>query len=187
MAAPAEKTIHDLSGKWTLNKSLSDSSEPVLALQGIGYLVRKPIGYASISLDVNQYTAPPKAPNTSTDVVTHIDIVQSASGLTSTQENRCLDATFREHSDWLFGSVKGLSTFVSLDEVDDEFLKKDWLVEGEGKTLVKSYVESQDNGWIATQIWGFQNIGGERRYCRRIVVTKGDQRVQVLFVYDYVL
>ncbi|KAH8736779.1 hypothetical protein BGZ61DRAFT_338953 [Ilyonectria robusta] len=186
MAAPAEKTLNDLSGNWVMNKTLSDSSEPVLSLQGIGWVTRKAIGIASISLAVNQYKAPPKPPNTSTEIVTHVDIVQSASGLSSTHENRCVDETFRDNSDWLFGSVKGRSSWVSLDEIDDEFLKKDWLIEGEGKNFFKSYVESQDNGWIATQIWGFQTIDGERRYCRHVVVTKGDQRVAIRLVYDYV-
>ncbi|KAF7544206.1 hypothetical protein G7Z17_g10125 [Cylindrodendrum hubeiense] len=187
MAAPPAKTINDLNGNWIMNKSLSDSSEPVLALQGIGWMTRKAIGLATISIAVNQYQAPPKAPNTSTDIVTHIDIVQSASGLSSTTENRCIDNTFRDNSDWLFGTVKSRSAFVSLDEVDDEFLKKGWLIEGEGKQFVKSYVESQGNGWIATQIWGFETIDGERRYCRHVMVTKGDERVQIRLVYDYVL
>ncbi|KAH7137192.1 hypothetical protein B0J13DRAFT_559154 [Dactylonectria estremocensis] len=148
-------------------------------------MTRKAIGLATITLEVNQYQAPPKPPNTSTDVFTHIDIVQSASGLSSTNENRCADDTFRDNTDWLFGAVKGRSLFVSQDEIDDEYLKTGWLIEGEGKTLYKSYVESQDNGWIATQIWGFENINGERRYSRHVVVTKGDKRVQIRMVYDY--
>lgn len=184
MAAPAEKTLQDLSGKWLLNKTISDSSEPVLALQGIGFLTRKGIGLASITLDVNQYTAPPKAPSESTDVVSHIDITQTASGLKSTQEDRCLDDFFRAHADWLFGKVRGKSSWVSLDDVDDEFLKKGWLVEGDGK-FIKSHVESEDNGWVAVQIWGFELINGERRYARHIVVTKKDERVQIRLVYDY--
>merc|ERR1712000_717432 len=57
------------------------------------------------------------------DVIQHIDIEQSASGLTSTHEKRCLDDVFREHSDWLFGTVKGKTKWVTLDEVTDEFLK----------------------------------------------------------------
>ncbi|CAM1507220.1 Fc.00g068610.m01.CDS01 [Cosmosporella sp. VM-42] len=186
MAAPAEKTTKDLSGNWVMNKSLSDSTEPALALQGIGFLIRKPVSYATITLDVTQYTAPPKPPATGTDIVTHIDITQSASGLSSTQENRCLDNEFREHSDWLFGDVKGRSQWISLDEVEDAFLKKDWLIEGEGKNLILSHVESQGNGWTATQVWGFQNINDERRYVRHVLVKKGDKRVEVRFVYDFV-
>ncbi|KAF4453396.1 hypothetical protein F53441_3928 [Fusarium austroafricanum] len=184
MAAPVEKTTSNLTGKWVLNKGLSDSSEPVLALQGIGYLTRKGIGIATITIDVNQYQAPPKEPNTSTDLFTHIDITQSASGLTSTQENRCLDFNDREHSDWIFGRVKGRSRFVTLDQVEDDFLKQGWLVEGDGQ-FVESIAESVDNGWVATQIWGFEEIKGERRYVRHVLVTKGSERVTAKLIYDY--
>ena len=167
------------------NKSLSDSPEPALALQGISFLLRKTIGLATVTITVNQYEAPPKPPNTSTDIFTHIDIDQSASGLTSTQENRCLDNEYRDHTDWLFGSVRGVSRFVSLDELDDEHLKKGWLVEGEGKNFIYSHVESKDNGWTATQLWGFKTVNGERRHCRNLLVKKGDKRVELVFVYDF--
>ncbi|KAF7551424.1 hypothetical protein G7Z17_g5019 [Cylindrodendrum hubeiense] len=184
MAAPMDKTIDNLTGRWILNKKLSDSSDPVLALQGIGFLTRKAINMASITLDFNQYTAPPTPPNTSTDVFTYIDITQNLSGK-GDQESRCLDNTFREHSSGLFGIVKGKTTWVSLDEIDDEFLKRGWLVEGEGK-LIKTHVESKDNGWVATQVWGFKMVDGERRYCRNLAITKGDKRVLVQFVYDFI-
>ncbi|KAK4086658.1 LCCL domain-containing protein [Purpureocillium lilacinum] len=185
MAAPADKTTKNLSGKWVLNKELSDSAEPGLSIQGIGYLVRKGVGLATITIDVNQYEAPPKAPSTADGTFTHIDIEQSASGLSSTKEARCLDDLPRDHSDWLFGNVKGQSSWVSVDDITDEYLKKGWLSEGDGKTLIRSHVVSQDNGWTATQIWGFQDINGERRYCRNIVIAKGDQRAEFRFVYNY--
>ena len=156
-------------------------------LQGIGYLVRKGISLASISLDINEYEAPPTAPNTSsTDIVTHIDIEQSASGLSNTHEKRCLDDTFREHSDWLFGKCRGRSAWVSLDEIDEAHLKSDWITEGEGKNFILSHVESVDNGWVARQIWGFQTIDGERRYTRNVSVTKGDKKVEIKLIYDFV-
>lgn len=188
MAAPADKNTKNLNGKWSMNKSQSDSIEPVLALQGIGWVIRKALGAASITLDVNQYDAPPKPPNTATDVVTHIDIAQAVSGgLTGTQENRCLDDCWREHSDWLFGSVKGRSTWVGVADLDDEFLKKDWeATVGVEKPLILSHVESQDSGWVARQVWGFQTVNGERKYVRQLVLVKGDKRVQVRFVYDFI-
>ncbi|KEY64397.1 hypothetical protein S7711_08457 [Stachybotrys chartarum IBT 7711] len=187
MAAPAEKTMRNLSGKWFLNKTLSDSPEPGLALQGIGFFLRKSIGLASITVTVNQYEAPPKPPNTSTDIFTHIDSEQTAAGLTSTQEHRCLDNSWRPHSDWLFGSCRGRSHWVSFSELDDEFLKKGWKVDGEeiDKTLVYSFVESDNNGWTATQVWGFQIVNGERRHCRNILIQKDGQRAEFRFVYDY--
>ncbi|KAH6983567.1 hypothetical protein BKA56DRAFT_482825 [Ilyonectria sp. MPI-CAGE-AT-0026] len=185
MAAPASKTIDNLTGRWILNKKLSDSSDPVLALQGIGFLARKGINMASITLDLNQYTALPAPPNMATDTVTHIDITQSPSGKDG-QERRCVDNTFREHSTSLFGPVIGKTMWVSHDEIDDDFLKNGWLVEGEGKFL-KIVVQSKGSGWIATQIWGFEMVDGERRYCRHISVTKGDKRVEVRFVYDFIV
>ncbi|KFH44515.1 hypothetical protein ACRE_047080 [Hapsidospora chrysogenum ATCC 11550] len=186
MAAPPEKTIRNLTGKWNLNKSLSNDTDPVLALQGIGWMIRKGIGLASISLDVNVYEAAPTPPNESTDPVTHIDIEQSASGLSSTHEKRCLDETFRPHEDWLFGKCRGKAKWLSIDEIDDEFLKSNWEVESpDSKEFLRSFVENPEAGWDATQIWGFQKIDGVRRYCRNIVVKKGDKRVAVRLVYDY--
>lgn len=158
----------------------------MLALQGISWFLRKGISAASISLDVNQYEAPPKPPHESTEIFTHIDIEQVAAGLSGTHEKRTLDDFWRPHSDWLFGSVKGRSSWVSLDEIEDEFLKSGWLTEGDGKCFVKSYVESQDSDWVATQIWGFQTVGGVRRYVRNIVLTKGKERAQVRLAYDFV-
>ncbi|KAK2600233.1 hypothetical protein QQS21_005029 [Conoideocrella luteorostrata] len=184
MAAPAEKTLKNLNGSWTVDSELSESTDPALAIQGISYLVRTGISYATISIAVNQYDGPPKPPNESTETFTHVDIDQSASGLTSTQENRCLDNTWREHSDWLFGNVKGRTTWVSLDEVEDTYLKTGWETEGDGKFIL-SHVESQDSGWTATQLWGFQQVNGERRYCRNIVVAKGDERAEFRLVYKY--
>ncbi|KAK2054048.1 hypothetical protein LY76DRAFT_597331 [Colletotrichum caudatum] len=192
MAAPATNTIADLSGKWVINKTLSDSPEPALSLQGIGWMTRKAIGLATVTLTVKQYTAPPSPPGQGTEPVTHIDVDQVATGgLKGTSEERCLDFEFREHSDWMFGTVRGQSKWMSLDEIEDEFLKKGWL-EGEaettgpgGKGHIYSHVESIDNGWTATQVWGFQTINGERRHARNILVQKGDKRVEIRLVYDW--
>ncbi|KAH7324209.1 hypothetical protein B0I35DRAFT_475474 [Stachybotrys elegans] len=188
MAAPADKNNRNLSGTWVLNKTLSDSPEAGLALQGIGFLLRKTIGLASITVTVNQYEAPPKPPSTASDIVTHIDSDQSAAGLSSTKELRCFDNFYREHSDWLFGDCKGRSQWVSLDEIEDEWLRQDWLPEGDGqgKNIIFTYVENASKGWTATQIWGFQMVNGERRHCRRIIVQKDKKREQFRFVYDYV-
>lgn len=186
MAAPADKTIQNLSGKWSLNKNLSDSPDSVLSIQGISWLLRTAIGAASITLDINQYTAPPSPPNTSSELFTHIDIEQTAAGLKSTHEKRTVDGVYREHSDWLFGKVKGKSFWIGLDDIKDDELKSSWLKEGdEEKFLFMSYVESLDAGWTATQVWGFQEVNGERKHVRKILVAKDSQRAAVTFVYDY--
>ncbi|KAI0383755.1 hypothetical protein F5Y04DRAFT_249626 [Hypomontagnella monticulosa] len=209
MAAPTSKTIGDLNGKWVLNKTLSDPVDPALALQGVSWLVRKAIGAATVTLQVKQYQGVPTAPSTSEEPVTRIDIQQIATaGVKGTTENRCLDYVFREHSDWLFGHVQGRSRWIGAEElaafvaeggealkekwVEDDFVAKDWL-EGDaekggpkGETHVMNHVQSLDAGWTALQVWGFQSVGGERRYVRNIVVAKGDKFVNFKMVYDWV-
>ncbi|KAI1185425.1 hypothetical protein F5B17DRAFT_33280 [Nemania serpens] len=194
MAAPASKTTANLNGKWVLNKTLSDPTDPALALQGVGWLVRKGIGAATITITVKQYADAETG-------TTHIDIDQSASGLSSTREQRALDWSVREHKDWIFGAVKGQSKFVSRadlaalvgDEggearkerwVNSDFLALDW-EGGDGGDLILSHVVA-DAGWFATQVWGFQDVGGERRYVRNVVVAKGDKFENFKMVYDFI-
>lgn len=193
MAAPASKTIADLSGKWTTNKAQSTSVEPALALQGVGWMTRKAVGLSTVSLDVKHYSAPPSPPaDPSGPEVSHVEIEQTGTGgLKGSTEKRCLDFTFRDHSDWLFGNVKGKSKWVKASEIDDAHLAKGWLEGDEeatgpdGASHILSHVESYDAGWTATQIWGFQLVEGVRKYVRNIVVAKDAQRVELKLVYDY--
>ncbi|KAH6847462.1 hypothetical protein B0I37DRAFT_145421 [Chaetomium sp. MPI-CAGE-AT-0009] len=195
MAAPANKTIGDLNGKWIMNKTLSSNIEPGLALQGISWMTRKAVGMATLTLDIKQFEAPPSPAEKPTEGVTsctHIEIEQTGTaGLKGSTEKRCLDFAFREHSDWLFGHVKGQTKFVRTEDVTDEFLKSGWLDADAEKTgpdgtqHVLSYVESLDSDWTATQIWGFKIIDDVRRYVRNVVIAKGAERVELQLVYDY--
>jgi hypothetical protein len=179
------------------NKSLSDSPEPALALQGIGFLTRKAIGLATVTLHVKQYTAPPDPPSDKKEPVVHIDIEQTATGgIKGTAEHRNVDDVDREHSDWLFGKGQARSRWLGVDGLPaiaaecGEWLTKGWLEDGEGKGpggeshLWNAVVA--DAGWTAVMVWGFQTIGSERRYVRLIQVSKGDQKVEIRFVYDFV-
>ncbi|KAH6991423.1 hypothetical protein BKA56DRAFT_667895 [Ilyonectria sp. MPI-CAGE-AT-0026] len=186
MAAPAEKTINNLTGKWTLNKDLSENPDSIFALQGIGYLTRKAIGLAPVTLEMKQYEAAPNSPSTATGQVTHVDMVQLAAGLKGVQEDRCMDNVFRESSDWIFGTTQCQSRWAKVEEIDEEFLKDGWLVEGEDSALIFSHTESKANGWTLTQVWGFEMVNGERRYCRRMVAKKGSKRATVRMVHNYV-
>ncbi|KAI1428136.1 hypothetical protein F5Y12DRAFT_733794 [Xylaria sp. FL1777] len=204
MAAPASKTIRDLNGKWVLNKTLSDPTDPALALQGVGWLLRKAIGAATVTIVVKEYT---EADASGTPTL-HIDIEQTASGLSGTKEQRALDWVSREHKDFVFGRVDGRSRMVSGAElaalvaapdgearrarwVDSDFLALDWLSEGgeEGEggsgEVVLNHVVA-DGGWFATQAWGFQEIGGERRHVRNVVVAKGEKFESFKMIYDFI-
>lgn len=70
--------------------------------QGIGWLTRNAIYYATIMLDVKHYKDDAG--------VEHIDIRQTFSGsVAGTMERRTLDWAERGHRDHLFGSVVGQS------------------------------------------------------------------------------
>ncbi|KAH8895949.1 hypothetical protein GQ53DRAFT_779273 [Thozetella sp. PMI_491] len=194
MAAPENKTIRDLTGSWKLNKTLSDSPEPTLALQGVPWLIRKAICTSSLTIHVKQYEAPPAptidGPAPETDPVVHIDIDSVVSGLKATREERCLDSLYRPHEDWVFGKVKSRNEFVDtatlqgpVKEACGAYSTEGWLDEGE---YLVSYVERLDGTWTATQVWGFMKIEGERRHCRKIRVESEGKSAEIKFVHDWV-
>lgn len=156
-------------------------------------MTRKAIGLASVSVTIRQYTdkANPslddeKNPPAPGFEAVHIDIVQNVSGLASSDEKRCLDNRRRTHSDFLFGEVIGQTKFMHTKdittELGDAYLASDW--DGE-EEHVYSLAWSEKYGWKALQIWGFQIVEGERRHVRKVVVSKGDERAEFRFVYDF--
>ncbi|RFU34944.1 hypothetical protein B7463_g1388, partial [Scytalidium lignicola] len=178
MAAPPETTLKSLDGKFAMNKTLSDDVDPVLVLQGVGWLTRKAISFATITLHIKEYVDEAGA--------THIDIDQTATGgIKGTTELRTLDWTVRSHEDHIFGNIAGRSRFISLDseEIEDPWLKEGWLVE-EGLNI-ESEAVNEEKGWTALQIWGFAEVDGERYYTRRVRASKGDEVVRVRMYYDY--
>jgi len=183
MAAPSDVTIKDLSGAWVLNKTLSDDTDAVLALQGIGWLTRKAISIATITLHIKQYN--------DKDGATHIDIEQVATGGIRTTELRTLDWVERSHKDSVFGSLTGKSRWKTHDAIEDEYLKDGWLGGDEekggpaGEFLIESFVDQQEKGWQGTQIWGFAIVDGQRYYTRRVRITKGDKVLKIRMVYNY--
>ena len=124
-------------------------------------------------------------------------------GFKGSVENRTLDWHFRGHTDWLFGTVEGRSRYSTLAKIleenkgkgngtiteeDAKFLAEGWLKETEEGEIVEAYADNEGNKWIALQIWGFAEIGGERRLTRRFVIRRKDRSevVRVRMVYDYV-
>lgn len=178
------------------NKSLSDAFDPVLSLQGIGWLTRKALGAATITQHLQE------TPTTGEDNAPTINIKIDqfiTGGLKGSVENRILDWHYREHTDWLFGTVKGRSRYSTLQKVQEEgknegandedikYLADGWLKETENSEVVESFVDNDGNKWTAWQVWGFAEIGGERKLTRRFVVRKKgkEEVIKVRLVYDY--
>ncbi|MCJ1391188.1 hypothetical protein MMC18_004050 [Xylographa bjoerkii] len=182
MAAPADKTIKDLNGKWVMNKELSDDFDAILEMQGVGWMMRKIISMATVTLTISEYVE--EGTN-----LTHIDIQQVATGgISGTTERRTLDWEVREHKDGIFGEVTGRSRWILLENVvkgpDREWLTRGWLDESGGEH-VQSYAASEKGGWTAEQVWGFEEINDTRYHTRHIVVRKGDDWKQARLVYNF--
>ncbi|OJT15812.1 hypothetical protein TRAPUB_3918 [Trametes pubescens] len=184
MAAPAEMTTRDISGKFIMNKSLSDDTDEILRLQGVGWFKRKAIAMATLYLSVKHYK--------DEGGVEHIDIDQTLTGgIQGTNEYRILDGTERSHEDHVFGNVLSKSRRVSLAEVDREWLKKEWLDDSLENgaiifTCAKSDTEKSGTAWSSEQTWGFEQIDGEKRYARRVHFEgPGEEIIEVRLVYDY--
>ncbi|KAF4623244.1 hypothetical protein D9613_002115 [Agrocybe pediades] len=184
MAVPADFTILDITGKFTMNKTLSDSrTDEILTLQGVSWFKRKAISIGTITLYIKHYK--------DADGVEHIDIDQTITGgIPGTREERTLWWKDRENNDSLFGHVIGKSRRVKAEELDIPFLKNDWTSDTLQHGVVQSYVESDTpksgTTWIANQTWGIEEINGERRYVRHVKFTgpKGED-IEAKLVYDY--
>ncbi|RAL01081.1 uncharacterized protein BO80DRAFT_406802 [Aspergillus ibericus CBS 121593] len=106
MAAPADITLKNLNGEWVMDKTLSNPTEPILELQGMGWLMRKALSVATVTLSIHEY------PDPADPTVLHIDIDQTVTGgIKGTTEKRISDSEPREHQDHIFGHVRGHSKF----------------------------------------------------------------------------
>lgn len=182
MAAPITRTTLDLSGRFVMNKTQSDSTEQILIAQGVGWLTRKAILYGTLTLDIRHYK--------DDTGVEHIDIDQTLTGgIPGSQEIRILDWVGRDREDRIFGAVIGKSRRIQLSEINDEFLAKGWEADVHEHGAIESYVESDTKKsgrtWIADQVWGFQIIEGERKYVRLVKFTGNDGDINVRLVYDH--
>lgn len=181
MAVPSDFTILNLTGKFVQNKSLSDDTDQILALQGVGWFTRKAIQLATINLDIKHYK--------DDDEVEHIDIVQTVAGIPGTTEQRTLWWKERRHEDYVFGHVVGKSRRCKAEDIDEEFLTKGWTEDTYQHGLVQSYVESDTPksgiSWIANQIWGIEDVDDQRRYARHVHFTGPQgQIIKARLLYD---
>jgi len=167
------------------------------ALQGVGWLLRKAVAVATITLHVKQY------PDATDPSISHIDIDQTATGgLKGFSEIRTLDSEFRPNSNYVFGEQKGRTRFVKLEDLkkedgpegtedsDVEYLKKGWGAEMETSELIDSLDLSDKKGWSLWQVWGFAEVEvngkNERRQVRHLVSRKGKDVKTCTLVHDYV-
>ncbi|KAG1757733.1 hypothetical protein EDB19DRAFT_60779 [Suillus lakei] len=201
MAAPPEVTNKNLTGKYIMNKTLSDDSDDILKLQGVSWFKRRAISMFTLTLGVKHYTDEAG--------IEHIDVEQTLSGgIKGTNEDRALDWEERGEIDDVFGAVIGQSKRVKAEEVEDEFLKSGWTEDAleDGLVLAVDWSDTPKSGmeWRAEmvrlyrfvllvphnlQTWGFEILNGERRHARHLKFTSSNKKDGPIFkhlYYDYI-
>lgn len=157
------------------NKTLSDDNDPVLKIQGVGWIQRKAISAASLELSIKMYEE---------GGVTHLDTGIKPSLGPPSSEERVLDwVTEAEVKHPLFGNGKAQGKWAKVDELDDEFLSKGW---EDGTAELVLIQNTMDSGVVTTLVHGFEVVKGERHYVRHVVCKKGSEVAKVKLVYDYI-
>ena len=176
MAAPPGKTLQNLGGKWTLNKSLSDDYTQVLALQGVNALIRKAIGTASVHLTITQLS----------EKEVRMEQTATAASIPGTTEEYILDWEWRKNHDAFFGDIEGRSRWITIAGAKQNGAEGDWKEDDSGGKLIQAVGKKPDDTWTATHLWGFENIDGARRHTRRVKVSSSDgKELKVRMVYDF--
>lgn len=104
-------------------------------------------------------------------------------GWTLPSEERCLDWQWRERDDSVYGILRTRSRLVKSSEMSsgDEFFQQDY----DDDEHLEVVVVSDKRGWESVQIWGFEQVGGQRYETIRTVVTKGKKVEKMKLVYDW--
>ncbi|KAL3464681.1 hypothetical protein BJX64DRAFT_286167 [Aspergillus heterothallicus] len=167
MATPSDINFANYNGSWTMERTISDPTDPVLAMQGLSWFMRTTLAWVSVTLIAKQY----QEPGTTDKTVQHIDVDNIVTGgVQGSSEQRITDWKKREHSDNIFGKVEGQSRFLRgsakdgkvrpdveiLTNVDDEkigkFLRGEILADGsESEGFL---VDKIEEGWGAGEgLW----------------------------------
>ncbi|KAK1221594.1 hypothetical protein PQX77_015607 [Marasmius sp. AFHP31] len=200
MAVPADFRTLDISGRFIMNKTLSDtpSIDNILSAQGVSWMLRKSIGLGTVTLGISHYHTPSPSPSSSAEE--HIDITETLNpgNIKGTPDRRVLVWDQRvDTDDWIFGPVGGRTrrlapTDADIGLVDDdvEWMKSGWTEDTVRDGIIHCRDESLKTGkkgWVVVQFWGIEEINAERRYTRHLLFTGGDGKViRARFVYDYI-
>ncbi|KAK7445747.1 hypothetical protein VKT23_014742 [Stygiomarasmius scandens] len=188
MAAPAQVTMAKLSGKFAVNKSLSDSFDDMWRLQGAGWVARKAMNLAGLTLHINHHT--------DSSGIEHLDITPVVTGgMKASPDFRTLDYSEMQAENPMTGPMLVKTRKVSLSQVkdseDEEMGKGKCDKEKNEKWLedlvIHSHVKSTKKVWSNDEIWGFVEHKGQRRFVRLYHFIGPDKEVLNLrIVYDYV-
>ncbi|KIK30383.1 hypothetical protein PISMIDRAFT_6459 [Pisolithus microcarpus 441] len=203
MTTPSSVSTKNFNGVFVSDKQSSDSTDELLRLQGMSWYKRRAVSICNLTLSIKHYT--------DDDGVERIDVDQKLSGgFSGGSDNHILDCQERRCNDDVFGQLIYKTRRVSLELIEDEFLKTGWtedaLADGVIHTVAWSDPEDRHSSYtwkaeqvypmpadqlsltsLSIQIWGFQLVDGERQHVRLTSLTsdKKDSPVRVRLVYKY--
>ncbi|KAL4772973.1 hypothetical protein BDW60DRAFT_31897 [Aspergillus nidulans var. acristatus] len=110
MATPTDITFENYNGSWTMDRTISDPTDPILAMQGLSWFMRTTLAWVTITLNTKQYQ---DAEHPDDKTIQRIDVDNIVTGgVQGTSEARVTDWKKREHSDTIFGRVEGQSRLI---------------------------------------------------------------------------
>lgn len=128
----------------------------------------------------------PTPPETSATVIRVKQTVRPGGFDTSNAYN--LDGELRQEAVPIFGAVSMRANYVSAADISKEDTMNYEIerpIFTDDRIAIREMTVGVNTGWEATTLWGFQQVNGERRFCKYCTTTKGDQKVQVRLIYDY--
>ncbi|KAK3369531.1 hypothetical protein B0T24DRAFT_681535 [Lasiosphaeria ovina] len=184
MAAPPSVNILNMSGTWTLNRQLSDDFDATFQVQGVSWPVRKILSWAGVALHMTQTSDTPQG-ETGKPPVTKINVKQTITpGGFNSEEAYVLDSSVKHSTLPIFGAVSVHSRYTLLGQVDDVDLRERLAADG-ATVAIQEFAESKSSDWSTTGVWGFEIVGGERRFTRTNTTTGRNARAVARLVYDY--
>ncbi|KAL8704426.1 MAG: hypothetical protein Q9201_002417 [Fulgogasparrea decipioides] len=174
--------ILDVTGHWSLNRTLSDSLEDTFMLQGIPWIVRKVINVATLELSFQQ-----DLPETE-DAPIRFTVKQTVrpGGFDSANEY-ILDGKTRYDTVPIFGEVSATNSYVTEDDVTvaDSLQREVERTQGQQRIGIMEITAGVHTGWTSRTLWGFERIEGIKHLCKYATTTKDGQKATARMVFDY--
>ncbi|KAJ5721695.1 uncharacterized protein N7483_009629 [Penicillium malachiteum] len=193
MAAPLSKDITNLEGTWHLNRKLSDDPDQMFALQGVPWITRKALRFASLSLQISQSIScsdvssdsATESPSEDGGSVTTLHVRQTVTPGSFNSETSCVvNGQFQDMSLPIFGDIKMKLQYVSTDDIKNDLMRQSFEDACASKMVIDEGAENPKMGWSAHVLWGFENIHGKRYLTRNVRTWKNDESIVARMVYD---
>lgn len=98
ISAPTEITVRNQSGLWTMNRELSDPTDEIMKLQKISWVLRKAIGFSSLTVKTVQWIDEAG--------VTKLSLTTTTTGGFGSEEIWQVDGVERDNASKVFGQLR---------------------------------------------------------------------------------